>query len=194
VLREKLNLKGIKLILGSQSPRRKELLSSLDLDFKVITKNVDETYPNGLSNKEIAEYLAKLKSSVFQPKEDEIVITSDTIVCLGNSVLRKPKNSAQAAEMLGNLSGNSHEVITGVCIKSEDKEITFSDTTIVNFKILSDNEIEYYINNYKPFDKAGSYGIQEWIGQIGITKVEGSYFTVMGLPTHQVYKELLKFC
>ena len=194
MLREKLNLKGIKLILGSQSPRRKELLSSLDLDFKVITKNVDETYPNGLSNKEIAEYLAKLKSSVFQPKEDEIVITSDTIVCLGNSVLRKPKNSAQAAEMLGNLSGNSHEVITGVCIKSEDKEITFSDTTIVNFKILSDNEIEYYINNYKPFDKAGSYGIQEWIGQIGITKVEGSYFTVMGLPTHQVYKELLKFC
>ena len=109
-------------------------------------------------------------------------------------MLRKPKNSAQAAEMLGNLSGNSHEVITGVCIKSEDKEITFSDTTIVNFKILSDNEIEYYINNYKPFDKAGSYGIQEWIGQIGITKVEGSYFTVMGLPTHQVYKELLKFC
>lgn len=194
MLREKLNLKGIKLILGSQSPRRKELLSSLDLDFKVITKNVDETYPNGLSNKEIAEYLAKLKSSVFQPKEDEIVITSDTIVCLGNSVLGKPKNSAQAAEMLGNLSGNSHEVITGVCIKSEDKEITFSDTTIVNFKILSDNEIEYYINNYKPFDKAGSYGIQEWIGQIGITKVEGSYFTVMGLPTHQVYKELLKFC
>ena len=194
MLKEKLKLKGKKLILGSQSPRRKELLASLDLDFKVITKNIDETYPNGLSNKEIAEYLANLKSTVFKPKSNEIIITADTIVCVGNEILGKPSRKIEAIQMLKKLSDRAHEVITGVSIKSMNNEYTFSDTTSVHFGKLTYDEIDYYIDTYKPYDKAGSYGIQEWIGQIGITKIEGSYFNVMGLPVHRVYAELLKFC
>ena len=194
MLKEKLKLKGKKLILGSQSPRRKELLASLDLDFKVITKNIDETYPNGLSNKEIAEYLANLKSTVFKPKSNEIIITADTIVCVGNEILGKPSTKIEAIQMLKKLSDRAHEVITGVSIKSMNNEYTFSDTTSVHFGKLTYDEIDYYIDTYKPYDKAGSYGIQEWIGQIGITKIEGSYFNVMGLPVHRVYAELLKFC
>ena len=192
--KEKLKLKGKKLILGSQSPRRKDLLASLDLDFKVITKNIDETYPNGLSNKEIAEYLANLKSTVFKPKSNEIIITADTIVCVGNEILGKPSTKIEAIQMLKKLSDRAHEVITGVSIKSMNNEYTFSDTTSVHFGKLTYDEIDYYIDTYKPYDKAGSYGIQEWIGQIGITKIEGSYFNVMGLPVHRVYAELLKFC
>ena len=194
MLKEKLKLKGKKLILGSQSPRRKDLLASLDLDFKVITKNIDETYPNGLSNKEIAEYLANLKSTVFKPKSNEIIITADTIVCVGNEILGKPSRKIEAIQMLKKLSDRAHEVITGVSIKSMNNEYTFSDTTSVHFGKLTYDEIDYYIDTYKPYDKAGSYGIQEWIGQIGITKIEGSYFNVMGLPVHRVYAELLKFC
>ena len=192
--KEKLKLKGKKLILGSQSPRRKDLLASLDLDFKVITKNIDETYPNGLSNKEIAEYLANIKSTVFKPKSNEIIITADTIVCVGNEILGKPSTKIEAIQMLKKLSDRAHEVITGVSIKSMNNEYTFSDTTSVHFGKLTYDEIDYYIDTYKPYDKAGSYGIQEWIGQIGITKIEGSYFNVMGLPVHRVYIELLKFC
>jgi septum formation protein len=194
VQKEKLKLKGKKLILGSQSPRRKDLLASLDLDFKVITKNIDETYPNGLSNKEIAEYLANIKSTVFKPKSNEIIITADTIVCVGNEILGKPSTKIEAIQMLKKLSDRAHEVITGVSIKSMNNEYTFSDTTSVHFGKLTYDEIDYYIDTYKPYDKAGSYGIQEWIGQIGITKIEGSYFNVMGLPVHRVYAELLKFC
>jgi len=194
VQKEKLKLKGKKLILGSQSPRRKDLLASLDLDFKVITKNIDETYPNGLSNKEIAEYLANIKSTVFKPKSNEIIITADTIVCVGNEILGKPSTKTEARQMLKKLSAKAHEVITGVSIKSTNNEYTFSDTTSVHFAKLTYDEIDYYIDTYKPYDKAGSYGIQEWIGQIGITKIEGSYFNVMGLPVHRVYIELLKFC
>jgi len=194
VQKEKLKLKGKKLILGSQSPRRKDLLASLDLDFKVITKNIDETYPNGLSNKEIAEYLANIKSTVFKPKSNEIIITADTIVCVGNEILGKPSTKTEARQMLKKLSAKAHEVITGVSIKSTNNEYTFSDTTSVHFGKLTHDEIVYYIDTYKPYDKAGSYGIQEWIGQIGIKKIEGSYFNVMGLPVHRVYVELLKFC
>ncbi|MBL4653029.1 MAG: septum formation protein Maf [Flavobacteriales bacterium] len=188
------HLKGIKIILGSQSPRRKELLSSLDIRFEVQVKEVDEVFPESLSNSQIAEHLAALKASVFSPLENEIVVTADTIVCLGTQILGKPKDKNEAINMLTDLSGKSHEVITGVVLKSREKEITFSDTTVVCFKELSNQEIEYYVAKYKPFDKAGAYGIQEWIGQIGITKIEGSYFNVMGLPTHRVYDELLKFC
>lgn len=188
------HLKGIKIILGSGSPRRKELLASLNIDFEVIAKEVDEVFPKELRNEQIAEHLSKLKASVFEPNAKEIIITADTIVCLSKEVLGKPKNKEEAITMLQNLSNKSHKVITGVTLKSREKEVTFSDITVVRFKKLSSEEIEYYIDNYKPFDKAGAYGIQEWIGQIGITKTEGSYFNVMGLPTHRVYDELLKFC
>ncbi|MBT6745267.1 MAG: septum formation protein Maf [Flavobacteriales bacterium] len=194
MLKEKLKLKGKKLILGSQSPRRKELLASLNLDFDVFAKEVDETYPNGLSNKEIAEYLANLKSIVFKPLSNEIIITADTIVCVDNEILGKPSTKTEASQMLKKLSARAHEVITGVSIKSMNNEYTFSDTTSVHFGKLTYDEIDYYIDTYKPYDKAGSYGIQEWIGQIGITKIEGSYFNVMGLPVHRVYAELLKIC
>jgi septum formation protein len=187
-------LEGKKIILGSQSPRRKELLASLDIHFEVIAKDVEEIYPDGLSNIQIAEHLANLKASVFIPNKNEIIITADTIVCLGNTVLGKPTDKESAMEMLSNLSGKSHQVITGVSILSDQQQITFSDTTTVYFTGLSAEEILFYVNNYKPFDKAGAYGIQEWIGQIGITKIEGSYFTVMGLPVHRIYEELLKFC
>lgn len=192
MLKEKLNT--FRIILGSQSPRRKELLSSLDLDFEINVKSVDEIYPDGLTNIEIAEHLARLKANAFSPATNEIVITADTIVCLQNVVLGKPKDAEQANQMLQQLSGKTHEVITGVTIKSSDTEKTFADTTAVTFKPLTADEIHYYIKHYRPFDKAGAYGIQEWIGQIGITKMEGSYFTVMGLPVHRVYDELLKFC
>lgn len=194
MLKEKLKLKGKKLILGSQSPRRKELLASLNVDFDVFAKEVDENYPNGLSNKEIAEYLANLKSIVFKPLSNEIIITADTIVCIGNEILGKPSTKTEASQMLKKLSDRAHEVITGVSIKSMNNEYTFSDTTSVHFGKLTYDEINYYIDTYKPYDKAGSYGIQEWIGQIGITKIEGSYFNVMGLPVHRVYAELLKIC
>ena len=194
MLKEKLKLKGKKLILGSQSPRRKELLASLNVDFDVFAKEVDETYPNGLSNKEIAEYLANLKSIVFKPLSNEIIITADTIVCVDNEILGKPSTKTEASQMLKKLSARAHEVITGVSIKSMNNEYTFSDTTSVHFGKLTYDEIDYYIDTYKPYDKAGSYGIQEWIGQIGITKIEGSYFNVMGLPVHRVYAELLKIC
>ncbi len=190
----KQKLQGYQLILGSQSPRRKELLSELDLPFEVVVKSVDEIYPSGLTNLKIAEHLAHLKADAFLPTANEIIITADTIVCLENTILGKPKDAEQASEMLQQLSGKTHEVITGVTIKSNPKEKTFADSTSVTFKPLTSEEIEYYISHYKPFDKAGAYGIQEWIGQIGITKMEGSYFTVMGLPVHRVYDELLKFC
>ncbi|MBL4624481.1 MAG: septum formation protein Maf [Flavobacteriales bacterium] len=192
MLREQ--LKSKRIILGSQSPRRKELLASLDIEFVVLVKEVDEVFSKELSSTQIAEQLAMLKASVFTPGENEIIITADTIVYLNKNVLGKPKNKEQAMEMLTNLSDKSHQVITGVCIKSGRQEITFSDNTVVHFKKLSSEEIGYYVDHYKPFDKAGAYGIQEWIGQIGITKIEGSYFNVMGLPVHLVYDELLKFC
>ena len=175
------------IILASQSPRRKELLALLDLEFTVEVHEVDEVFPDDIDATEVAEYLAKLKATAFTNITDEqLIITADTVVVLDNKILGKPKNKAEATQMLQSLSNRSHRVITGVCIKTCDKTISFSNTTKVYFKELTASEIDYYIENYKPFDKAGSYGIQEWIGAIGITKIEGSYFNVVGLPIQEL--------
>lgn len=189
MLREK--LKNHNIILASGSPRRQAFFKGLNLDFTIQVKAVDETYPNNLTRSEITDYLSKLKASVFTNlMENDILITSDTIVWKDEKALEKPKNFKDAKGMLQNLSGEMHEVITSVCFTSKEFQITVNDVTKVWFKKLSDEEIDFYIKNYKPFDKAGSYGIQEWIGYIGIEKIEGCYFNVMGLPTRLVYKTL----
>lgn len=180
------------ITLASQSPRRKELLSLLDYDFNVEVRQTDEVYPDELNAEDVAEYLAKLKASAFSNiNENQIIITADTVVILGEEILGKPKDETEAKHMLKSLSDRSHLVVSGVCIKSKDKTISFSNKTKVFFKELKDSEIEYYVKNYKPFDKAGSYGIQEWIGAVGITKIEGSYFNVVGLPIHELNDRLL---
>ena len=191
-----MDLKGKKIILGSNSPRRKELLAGLNIDFIVDTGNTfEETYDPSTPHEQIPEVLSKGKSYGFhrQLEEDEILITSDTLVLCGDRVMGKPHSREEAYDMLRFLSGREHKVITAVTIRDTKSCTTSSDTAIVNFKELSDNEIYYYIDNFKPFDKAGAYGIQEWIGYIGIGKIEGSYFTIMGFPVHLVYQELLKF-
>lgn len=189
------NLQDYQLILASQSPRRHQMLKELGLDFKIQTKDVEEIYPDYLKGEEIPVYLAKLKAEAFVLglNEKELVITADTIVCVDDMVLGKPKDRADAVKMLRTLSGRSHQVISGVCLKSKEKEVTFSTTTHVHFKELSLEEIDYYIDNYKPFDKAGAYGIQEWIGFVGIDGIEGSYFNVVGLPIQRLYQELSAF-
>ena len=189
MLREK--LKNHNIILASGSPRRQAFFKELNLDFTIQVKAVDETYPSNLKRSEITDYLSQLKASVFVDlDENDILITSDTIVWKDEKALGKPKDFGEAKEMLQNLSGQMHEVITSVCFTSKEFQITVNDLTKVWFKKLSEEEIDFYINNYKPFDKAGSYGIQEWIGYIGIEKIEGCYFNVMGLPTRLVYKTL----
>ena len=191
-----MDLKGKKIILGSNSPRRKELLAGLNIDFIVDTGNTfEETYDPSTPHEQIPEVLSKGKSYGFHRplEEDEILITSDTLVLCGDRVMGKPHSREEAYDMLRFLSGREHKVITAVTIRNTKSCTTSSDTAIVNFKELSDNEIYYYIDNFKPFDKAGAYGIQEWIGYIGIGKIEGSYFTIMGFPVHLVYQELLKF-
>lgn len=181
------------LLLASNSPRRKELLASLGLKFEVRVKEVDEDFPLHLKRNQIAEYLASHKASAYKEElTSEAIITADTIVCLGEQVLNKPADHGQAFEMLRSLSGRSHEVITGVCVQTLEQQTVFHDTTKVYFKALTDSEIEYYITNFKPFDKAGAYGIQEWIGMIGIECIEGSYFNVMGLPVQKLYQQLLE--
>ncbi len=193
MLKEK--LQGKRLILASGSPRRQYFLQELDLEFEVRLKEMDEHYPNHLKGKEITDYLAKLKASPFKEelKENDILITADTIVWLNNKAIGKPKNTEDAENMLKTLSGKLHKVISSVCITSIEKQIVFSDITEVTFKELSTEEIHFYIKKYKPFDKAGSYGIQEWIGYIGIEKITGSYFNVMGFPVHKFYQQLLNF-
>jgi septum formation protein len=191
-----MDLKGKKIILGSNSPRRKELLAGLNIDFTVDTGNTfEETYDPSTPHEQIPEVLSEGKSYGFHRplEEDEILITSDTLVLCGDRVMGKPHSREEAYDMLRFLSGREHKVITAVTIRDTKSCTTSSDTAIVNFKELSDNEIYYYIDNFKPFDKAGAYGIQEWIGYIGIGKIEGSYFTIMGFPVHLVYQELLKF-
>jgi septum formation protein len=190
-----LDLGGYSIILGSKSPRRKELLSGLGVQFEIRTLDTNEDYPNTISNREVPTFLAKLKAQALVDtlKAEEILITSDTIVLLENEILGKPKDASQAFEMLRKLSGKSHEVITGVHLRSQQKSKSFQVVTKVYFKELADAEIDYYIQNYKPFDKAGSYGIQEWIGYIGISKIEGSYFNVVGLPVSELYDELKLF-
>jgi nucleoside triphosphate pyrophosphatase len=185
-------LKDFNLILASGSPRRQQFFKDLGLDFQIILKPVKEEYPERLRHFEISNYLAQLKSLPFENelKKNDILITSDTIVWHKNKALGKPKNENDAFKMLRLLSGETHEVISSVCFKTNSSEKTVHNITKVSFKNLTDEEIWYYINNYNPLDKAGAYGIQEWIGHIGVTKIEGSYFNVMGLPVHMVYDSL----
>lgn len=187
------NLINKKIILASKSLRRQELLKGLGLCFEIKTKDIDEDFPNIIDAYNVAAFLAKKKAEAFNLSIDEILITSDTTVLLNDRILNKPQNTEEAVEMLKSLSGNIHEVCTGVCIKSTNREVTFSAFTSVTFKPLSMNEIEYYIKHFQPFDKAGSYGIQEWIGFVGIEKIEGCYYNVMGLPLSKLYQELLEF-
>lgn len=191
-----MELKGKKIILASNSPRRKELLGGLDIKFEIDTRNdFEEVYDPAVPHEKISEILSEGKSYGFhrELEDDEILITSDTLVLCGDRVMGKPHSREEAFDMLKTLSGRGHKVITAVTIRDCKKCSTLSDTAIVHFKELSDNEIWYYIDNYKPFDKAGAYGIQEWIGYIGIGKIEGSFFTIMGLPVHLVYLQLLDF-
>ncbi|CAM1348103.1 Maf family nucleotide pyrophosphatase [Tenacibaculum crassostreae] len=182
------------IILASKSPRRHELIKSLDISFSIKTKEVEEIYPENLKHSKITDYLAELKATPFTSElnENDLLITSDTIVWLNNKALGKPKDYDDAFNMLKELSNATHEVITSISLTSKNFQQTFNDVTTVTFKKLSNEEIDYYINTYKPFDKAGAYGIQEWIGKIGITKMNGSYFNVMGFPVHKLYKELSK--
>jgi septum formation protein len=188
------NLNKYQVILASKSPRRKDLLTALGVDFKVKEQtNQDESYPETLQGAKIVEFLAKQKSSSFETKENELIISADTIVCVENKVLGKPNNEYEAKEMLKLLSGKTHQVFTGVCLKTKEKQRVFSVTSSVTFSSLSDEEIDFYIKNFQPFDKAGAYGIQEWIGFIGIQSISGSYWNVMGLPLQRLYQELKKF-
>lgn len=191
-----MDLKGKKIILGSNSPRRKELIAGLDIEFTVDTGNTfEELYGPETPHEQIPEVLSEGKSYGFHRplKDDEILITSDTLVLCEDRVMGKPQSREDAIDMIRFLSGRSHKVITAITLRDSQKCHTSSDTAVVYFKDLTDNEIEYYVDTYKPFDKAGAYGIQEWIGYIGIGKIEGSYFTIMGLPVHLVYQELVKF-
>jgi len=192
---EKLNNK-YKVILASASPRRQQLLKELGLEFEVKPLDVDEVYPAELEKEQIAIYLSELKAKAFSFDnlcENCLLITADTIVWLDGEILPKPADVDEAASFLKKLSGTSHDVITGVTIRTIEKLKSFDAITTVYFKELSDTEIDYYIQHYKPFDKAGAYGIQEWIGFIGIEKIEGSYFNVVGLPVQKLYTELQKF-
>jgi len=184
-----------RIILASRSPRRQQLLYELGLKFEVVTRNWTEKYPRHLKGAKIALYVAGGKAKAFQSevKDNEIVITADTIVWCNNKVLDKPAGKADARKILREISGNTHEVITGVCLLSAVKQTSFFSSTKVTFSELSGEEIEYYITNFNPYDKAGAYGIQEWIGIAACSRIEGSYFNVMGLPVEQVYHELLRF-
>ncbi len=190
----KSQLSKYNIILASGSPRRQQFFKELDIPFTTQVKPVEEVFPEHLKEKEIAEYLAVLKASVFNElKKNDILITGDTIVLREGICLGKPKDENEATDMLRSLSGTHHDVISSVCFTTSKTQLVMSDLTKVYFKKLSDAEIKFYIQNYQPFDKAGGYGIQEWIGAVGVTKIEGSYNTVMGLPTHLVYKTLIEF-
>jgi len=191
------HLKKYKIILASKSPRRLHLIKELGIDFTIGNKNsIEEIFPSGLTNKEIAIYLSKIKAYPY--KEDlicsnKLIITADTIVCIKNEILGKPTDRLDAVTMLKKLSGRKHEVITGVTLSSQTKTKSFTDITNVYFKTLNNKEIDYYLDHYKPYDKAGAYGIQEWIGMTSIKKIEGSYFNVVGLPVQKLYDELMDF-
>jgi septum formation protein len=187
-------LKQYKLILASGSPRRQQFFKDLDLDFEIRLKEIEEIFPSELKAAEITNYLAELKASAFEGElqDNEILVTSDTIVWHNNKALGKPKDEQDAFEILKSLSNATHEVITSVCFKTNAKTELLCETTKVTFNELSDEAILYYIENYKPFDKAGAYGIQEWIGFIGVSKIEGSYANVMGMPVDKVYEYLSK--
>jgi septum formation protein len=190
-----IKLKDRKIILASGSPRRQQFFKDLDIEFEIRLKDIAEVYPDSLQGVEITNYLAELKANAFagEIKEDELLITSDTIVWLNNVALGKPKDYADAFQILQSLSNQTHEVITSVCFKTTQKTDTIYDVTKVTFNPLSDEDIRYYLDHYKPFDKAGAYGIQEWIGLVGISKIDGSYTNVVGLPTEKVYRYLSNF-
>ena len=183
------------IILGSNSPRRKELLSEMGFQFKVKVSDKEEVYPNKLKGKEVSEFLAIQKSDNLKEnlQKNELLITADTIIIIDNKILVKPKSKQESSEMIQSLSGKKHEVITSLALTSTEKQEVFSVTTKVTFNPLSDNEINFYITKYSPFDKAGSYGIQEWIGLIAIHKIEGSYTNVVGLPTSELYNKIRDF-
>ena len=184
------------IILASNSPRRRELLSGLDLEYEVkVLPDIEEGYPEGLSMEEIPRYIAAEKAAAYKDiiADNDLIITADTVVVLGDEVLGKPTDLDDARRMLKELSGKTHQVITGVYLMTKEKERGFSVVTDVTFKELSDEEIDYYVEKYRPLDKAGAYGIQEWIGYIGVTGLNGSYFNVMGLPVQRIYNELLLF-
>ncbi len=187
------NIKNYRVVLASNSPRRRELLAGLGIDFEVrVLPDIAEGYPDGLSATQIAEYIAREKADAYRQQmgADELIITADTIVVCGGEVLGKPADAADAHRMLHLLSGRTHQVVTGVCLMTAQRQRCFAVETDVTFKALSDEEISYYIDRYRPFDKAGAYGIQEWIGYIGVTGINGSYFNVMGLPVQRLYSEL----
>jgi septum formation protein len=188
------NLEGKKIILASNSPRRQELLKGLEVAFEVRVSVVEEKIPADLKPEYVAAYLSKLKSDVFGKLEvGELLITSDTVVIENNHILGKPANEQEAFDMLKSLSGDTHTVMTAATMRDISKQITLEDETLVTFRFLTEDEIWHYIYNYKPFDKAGAYGIQEWIGFMGVTRIEGSYYNVMGFPLHLVYEQLKKW-
>ena len=190
------NLKSYNIILASKSPRRQELLKGIGIPFSIITKDVDESFSANISPYDVAPYLSVKKAKAFEENElpeNYMVITADTVVVVDDEILGKPKDAEEARQMLRLISGKRHSVITGGSIRTKDKIKTFSAMSKVLFDTLGEEEIDYYVNNFKPFDKAGAYGIQEWIGYIGVSSVEGSYFNVMGLPTQKLYKMLKNF-
>ena len=190
------NLKNYHVLLASNSPRRRELLAGLGINFEVcVLPDIEENYPPELPVSEIAQYIAKEKAEAYRPvmAPTDLIITADTVVIADNEVMGKPVDAADAHRMLRKLSGRKHQVTTGVCLTTKTVQRAFFVTTDVAFKELSDEEISYYIDHYHPFDKAGAYGIQEWIGYIGVTGLDGSYFNVMGLPVQRIYSELSRF-
>ena len=189
------NLEKYKVILASGSPRRRELMAGLGVNYEVrILPDVDESYPDTLQGEEIPLYIAKEKADAYIPmmQPDELIITADTIVWLDGKVLGKPRDREDALQMLRTMSGRTHEVFTGVCITTTDWQRSFTAQTEVRFATLSEDEIIYYVDNFKPMDKAGAYGVQEWIGFIGVENISGSYYNIMGLPVQRLYKELVK--
>ena len=188
------NLKKYDIVLGSNSPRRRELLNDMGLTFRVeAIKGIDESYPASLPVEEIPVYLARIKAEGHPLGENELLITADTVVVLDETVLGKPDGEADAHRMLRALSGRAHRVISGVCVTTSERSASFADTSIVHFAELTDEEIDYYIKHYRPLDKAGAYGIQEWIGNIGISGINGDFYNVMGLPTRKLYQLLKSF-
>ena len=188
------SIKNYKLILASASPRRQQLMKDAGVTFEGRLKNVEEKYPQELHLENVPEYLSKVKASAFREelKADEVLITADTVVCIHDRILGKPADRKEAISMLQKLSGNRHLVVTGVSVTTRTEQLSFSSRTDVFFKHLSNEEIEFYVDTYKPFDKAGAYGIQEWIGYIGIERIEGSFYNVMGLPIQKLYETLRK--
>lgn len=188
-----MSYKDYHIVLASNSPRRKELLRGLDIDFEVkVLPDISENYPMSLSALDVALYISNEKADAYEKliMGNELVITADTVVVVGKDVLGKPKSATDAKRMLQEISGRTHQVVTGVCLSTTNFRRSFKVITNVTFKKLKESEIDYYINNYKPYDKAGAYGIQEWIGYVGVTSLEGSYFNVMGLPIQRIWEEL----